>query len=149
MVPSGAYYFNFRDTKGYNMTFEAYTYIWSGSNFSLLFFLTNNFNHETGLKTTGTITRTTILELAIPVFSFLFLPCLTLFLKYELSHMTESALETFISPCCSLWFLLAPQEISRWEKTRWVKIPSRKTMPGSLPMVWLDMNKLINRAGNC
>ena len=81
------------------MTFEAYTYIWSGSNFSLLFFfLTNNFNHETGLKTTETITRTTILELAIPVFSFLFLPCLTLFLEYELSHMTESALETFISP---------------------------------------------------
>ena len=121
---------------------------WLKFSLSIVFF-TNNFNHQTGLKTTGTITCTTFLELAIPVFSFLFLPCLTLFLQYELSHMTESALEPFVSLFCSLWFLLAPQEISRWEKTRWVKIPSRKTMPGALPMVWLDMNKLINRAGNC
>lgn len=107
---------------------------WLKFSLSIVFF-TNNFNHQTGLKTTGTITCTTFLELAIPVFSFLFLPCLTLFLQYELSHMTESALEPFVSPCCSLWFLLAPQEISQWEKTRWVKIPWRKTMPDALPMV--------------
>ena len=61
-------------------------------------------------------------------------------------NLLLSPLSAFFAACDFFW---CHRKFHGGKKTRWVKIPSRKTMPGALPMVWLDINKLINRAGNC